>query len=344
PDIIIASSKATAPSTTTTSVPTVQSKASKWSIDPSTIEKYNWLVHVMYARGEFEPCKQFIRNQQTKTYNLCEYMTYVQALIYRQEGSINEALDLFQTCVLMSPTVSNIKQVGKSLALLGRYRAAIDAYKEAATRSNEQDWEVLHNLGLCHMNMQEYLAAKQILQQAINVSDQESSYLALGKIYQLEGDKDEAEKIYEKGAKKNLESPHLSTRLGLMAFENKNYQKAFECFGNALTFSPTYIPAIMAACQVIQKHGDCDVALSKYRIIYAKKPESPQLWNNVGMCFFSKKKYVAAVSCLKRANYLAPFELYVLYNLALVHIHLQQYASSSIFLQSALRIDKKHAQ
>jgi Bardet-Biedl syndrome 4 protein len=99
----------------------------------------------------------------------------------------------------------------------------------------------------------------------------------------------------------------------------------------------------MAACQVIQKHGDADVALSKYRIVYGRKPECAQVWNNIGMCFFSKKKFVAAVSCLKRANYLAPFELYVLYNLALVHLYLQQNASAAIFLQSAIRINRKHA-
>jgi Bardet-Biedl syndrome 4 protein len=100
----------------------------------------------------------------------------------------------------------------------------------------------------------------------------------------------------------------------------------------------------MAACQVIQKHGDADVALSKYRIIYGRKPECAQVWNNIGMCFFSKKKFVAAVSCLKRANYLAPFEFFILYNLALVHLYLQQNASAAIFLQSAIRINKKHAQ
>jgi Bardet-Biedl syndrome 4 protein len=61
------------------------------------------------------------------------------------------------------------------------------------------------------------------------------------------------------------------------------------------------------------------------------------------MCFFSKKKFVAAVSCLKRANYLAPFELYILYNLALVHLYLQQNASAAVFLQAAIRINKKFA-
>ncbi|CAF1579415.1 unnamed protein product [Adineta ricciae] len=99
----------------------------------------------------------------------------------------------------------------------------------------------------------------------------------------------------------------------------------------------------MAACQVIQKHGDADVALSKYRIVYGRKPECAQVWNNIGMCFFSKKKFVAAISCLKRANYLAPFELNVLYNLALVHLYLQQSASAAVFLQSAIRLNRKHA-
>ena len=36
------------------------------------------------------------------------------------------------------------------------------------------------------------------------------------------------------------------------------------------------------------------------------------------MCFFGKKKFVASISCLKRANYLAPFDWKILYNLGLV--------------------------
>ena len=51
--------------------------------------------------------------------------------------------------------------------------------------------------------------------------------------------------------------------------------------------------AILAAGAMMQNHGDFDVALTKYRIAAASMPESPQLWNNIGMCFFGKKKYVA---------------------------------------------------
>lgn len=42
-----------------------------------------------------------------------------------------------------------------------------------------------------------------------------------------------------------------------------------------------------------QNHQDFDVALSKYKIAAQFLPESISLWNNIGMCFFEKKKYVA---------------------------------------------------
>jgi Bardet-Biedl syndrome 4 protein len=42
-----------------------------------------------------------------------------------------------------------------------------------------------------------------------------------------------------------------------------------------------------------QNHKDFDVALSKYKIAAQFLPESISLWNNIGMCFFEKKKYVA---------------------------------------------------
>ena len=63
---------------------------------------------------------------------------------------------------------------------------------------------------------------------------------------------------------------------------------------------------------------DYDVALAKYKLAAQSIPESPPLWNNIGMCFFGKKKFVAAISCLKRANYLAPFDWKILYNLGTV--------------------------
>jgi len=189
----------------------------KWPNDVSTIDKYNWLLHIMYGRGEYQNMQQFIRIQSYKN----SYMTYVQALVYRQEGRINEALELFQKCVIENPCLINIKQVAKSLALLGRYRTAIDAYKEALTHTTN-DWEIFHNLGLCYLHLNELSEAKQYFLQALQISEiQEGSYLALGKVLISENERDEAEAVYERGVRRNPESPELFTQIGLMAFEVK---------------------------------------------------------------------------------------------------------------------------
>jgi Bardet-Biedl syndrome 4 protein len=191
--------------------------ASKWPNDLSTTDKYNWLLHIMYGRGEYDHMQQFIRIHSYKN----SYMSYVQALVYRQEGRINEALEYFQNCVLENPSLINIKQVAKSLALLGRYRLAIDAYKDALTRTTN-DWEILHNLGLCYLNLNELAEAKKYFLQALQISEiQEASYLSLGKVLILEGEREEAEVVYERGARRNPESPAIFTKIGLMAFEVK---------------------------------------------------------------------------------------------------------------------------
>ena len=76
-------------------------------------------------------------------------------------------------------------------------------------------------------------------------------------------------------------------------FQASQYQKGFENLGNALTFDPSHVKAILAAGSMMQTHGDHDVALTKYRIAACHTPESAPLWNNIAMCFFGKKKYVA---------------------------------------------------
>ena len=81
-----------------------------------------------------------------------------------------------------------------------------------------------------------------------------------------------------------------------------------------------------------------DVALTKYRIAAVQTPNSAQLWNNIGMCFFGKQCYIAAISCLKRALYLAPFEWIISYNLGLIFLNTSQYASAFHFFSASINL------
>ncbi|KAJ7418909.1 Bardet-Biedl syndrome 4 protein [Pitangus sulphuratus] len=274
------------------------------------LERKNWLIYLLYVRRDYEECKAVIKEQLQESQGLCEYAVYVQALIFRLEGKIQESLELFQTCSILNPrSADNLKQVARSLFLLGKHKAAIEVYNEAA-KLDEKDWEISHNLGVCYMYLKHFNKARDQLNNALELNRHDLTYMMLGKIHLLEG-------------------------------QTGDYQKAFEHLGNALTYDPGNYKATLAAGSMMQAHGDFDVALSKYKVVAGTVPESPPLWNNIGMCFFGKKKYVAAVSCLKRANYLAPFDWKILYNLGLVHLTMQQYASAFHFLSAAISFQPK---
>ncbi|XP_041034174.1 Bardet-Biedl syndrome 4 protein isoform X3 [Carcharodon carcharias] len=183
--------------------------------------------------------------------------------------------------------------------------------------------------------------AKEHLNYALQTSRHDLTFMVLGKLHLLEGTTQNAIETYKKAVEFSPENAELLTTLGLLYLQLGMYQKAFEHLGNALTYNPNNYKAILAAGSMMQTHSDFDVALSKYRIAAHAVPESPPLWNNIGMCFFGKKKYVAAISCLKRANYLAPFDWKILYNLGLVHLTMQQYASAFHFLSAAINIQPR---
>jgi Bardet-Biedl syndrome 4 protein len=91
------------------------------------------------------------------------------------------------------------------------------------------------------------------------------------------------------------------------------------------------IKAVLGIASISQEKGNYEVALIKYKIASFSNPNSPMIWNNLGLCFFAKQKYMAvifrlikAITSLKKANYLDPFEWIICYNLGLVYLHNKQ--------------------
>ncbi|XDV53510.1 hypothetical protein PO909_021990, partial [Leuciscus waleckii] len=79
------------------------------------LERRNWLIHLHYIRKDYETCKAIIKEQLHETQGMCEYAVYVQALIMRLEGNIQQSLELFQSCAILNPKSSdNLKQVARS--------------------------------------------------------------------------------------------------------------------------------------------------------------------------------------------------------------------------------------
>ena len=310
----------------------------------STIrEKANSHIHLKYVQQDFVECHRLIEEQLRLCSGQSEYPLYIKGLILRQQGRIDESLLSFQAALCLNPTnVNNLKQVGRSLYLLGKHKMALEVFEEAEHMTSE-DREVWHSKGMCNLYLKQHDLAIECFEMANQIQPHETSYIQLGRLYRLLGKDEKALEVYLDALDSNSESPELLTTVGLLYLKLKNNSKAFQFLGNSLTYDPKNAKTILAAGSIIQDNKDDNVALTKYRVACVQTPNSAQLWNNIGMCFFGKGKYVAAVACLKKATYLSPFEWILSYNLGVVHLASGQFSSAFQCFSTAINLQPTYS-
>ncbi|XP_076657003.1 Bardet-Biedl syndrome 4 isoform X2 [Halictus rubicundus] len=327
----------------TTASQRLRSDKGKKAPEVPAIECNNWLLHRHYTRHEYKTCKILIDQELINSNGHNEYANYLKGLILRREGKVQDSLNCFQAAYTVNSTnVNNVKQIAKSLLIMGSHKRAIDAYLEAERISNTPDWEVYLNLGECYAKLNELHDAKKYLKRSIELTKDESPYIALARVHLLQDQVVEARNAYTEALSANPECIEAASELGLLYLKTGDVQRAFQQFGTALAHSPNCTKAILPIAYVIQNHQEYDVALSKYKLAAQSIPESHAVWNNVGMCFYGKQKFVAAITCLKRAHYLNPMAFMPAYNLGMVLLTTGQPASAAIYLCAAVSADPKN--
>ncbi|KZC06509.1 Bardet-Biedl syndrome 4 protein like protein [Dufourea novaeangliae] len=320
----------------------LRSDKGKKAPEVPAIESNNWLLHRHYTRHEYKTCKILIDQELSSSKGHNEYANYLKGLILRREGKVQDSLNCFQAAYNVNSTnVNNVKQIAKSLLIMGSHKRAIDAYLEAEKISNVPDWELYLNRE-CYAKLNQLYEAKRHLKRSIELTKAELPYIALARIYLLEDQVTEARNAYTAALSVNPECVEAATELGLLYLKIGDVQRAFQQFGTALAHSPNCTEAILPIAYVIQNHQEYDVALSKYKLAAQSIPESHALWNNVGMCFYGKQKFVAAISCLKRAHYLNPLAFLPAYNLGMVLLTTGQPASAAVYLCAAISAESKN--
>ncbi|XP_015126742.1 Bardet-Biedl syndrome 4 protein [Diachasma alloeum] len=325
-------------------------RRSERSIDKSkkdipAIECRNWLLHRHYTRHEYKISKYLIDQELTNSNGHNEYASYLKGLILRREGKIQVSLDCFQNCYNVNSTnVNNVKQIAKSLFLLGSHKRAVDAYLEAGRMSAAPDWEIHHSLGECYVKLNLSEDAKREFKRSTELTKNEIPYLSLARLYVEENRVNDAIEVYSAALKTPCESEDAAIELGLVYLRAGDDQQAFQQFGTVLAQSAGCTAAIVPMAYIIQTHQEYDVALFKYKTAVQMLPESYHLWNNIGMCLYGKQKVVAAISCLKRAHYLNPMALLPACNLGRVLLTTGQPASAAIYLCSAVTAAPKNPQ
>ncbi|ENN79463.1 hypothetical protein YQE_04107, partial [Dendroctonus ponderosae] len=303
------------------------------------MEKLNWLIHLQHVRGEIASCKELINGEMARSHGKNEYAFFKQGVILKSQGNIQEALDTFQKCLKLNQKNANIlKEVASCLYEMGRYRLSLNALLEAEKLSKNPDWNLDDLIAKTYVKLGNSQKAKEYAHKSVKVGKQEESYALLIRL--LVGEKDFASAIAVGNAAAEFcpDSVQLLTESGLLYLKTGQTQHAFERLSQALALDPACSKALLGIGCITHRHEDFEVALTKYKIAVLYEPESVALWNNIGLCFYSKQKYIAAISCLKRGLWISPLNWKILYNLALVHLATNQPASGFNFACAAVNL------
>uniref|UniRef100_A0A1B0FKH8 Uncharacterized protein n=1 Tax=Glossina morsitans morsitans TaxID=37546 RepID=A0A1B0FKH8_GLOMM len=274
----------------------------------------DWLLHIYYSRRDFKRCKRLIDRELYKHLN-AEYLYFVKGLIDREEGNNIEALRYLQKALeLNSKNIETYKEIGKTLFMMGRYNQSLDTFREAEDLSTRVDHEIFHFIGELLLRSS---ASRNQVEMALKEQQEAKLYF---------------QKAIQTG--KKLES---FQRLAEIHRKEKDYSKAIEVLESCLLLSP-----------------ENTEVLTEIGVLYLKMNETQKAFDRLlEVIQFDKKclrglmafgAILQAISSLRKAIWLSPLNYNSLYNLSLIYISAQQYASAFHTLAAAINLRQDNAE
>ncbi|XP_016999238.2 BBSome complex member BBS4 homolog isoform X1 [Drosophila takahashii] len=316
----------------------------------------DWLLHIYFTRREFTRCRRLIERELNRHLNP-EYLYFVQGLIDREEGNHIEALRHLQKSVELNPrNIETYKEIGRTLYIMGRFSQALGVFREAEQRSSRQDHEIYHYLGELlfraattqsqkELACQQQEEARSYFELAVQSGRKLESYVRLAELYRKDKQYQKAIDVLETCLHLTPENSEVLIEISVLYLKINETQKAHDRLAEVVSIERKCSPkGLLAFGAILQSRNDVDGALSKYSQIANAEPEIAELWNNIGLCFFKKQKFIVAISSLRKSVWLSPLNYNALYNLSLIYIASEQYASAFHTLAAAINLRKDNAE
>ncbi|EDW58784.1 BBSome complex member BBS4 homolog isoform X1 [Drosophila virilis] len=316
----------------------------------------DWLLHIYFTRRQFEHCRRLIARELNRHLN-AEYLYFVQGLIEREDGNNIEALrNLQKAAELNTHNIETYKEIGRTLYSMGRFGQALSVFREAEQQSPRKDHEIYHYLGellyrsaatqpQLEIARQQQHEARGYFELAVQAGKKLESYVRLAELYRKDKDYQKAIDVLETCLHLTPENAEVLTEISVLYLKINETQKAFDRLAEIVNIERNCAPkGLLALGAILQSRNDVDAALSKYSQIADTEPEIAELWNNIGLCFFKKQKFIAAVSSLRKSVWISPLNYNALYNLSLIYIASEQYASAFHTLAAAINLRKDNAE
>ena len=143
----------------------------------------------------------------------------------------------------MTESVEALNNRGIELSESGNFSEAIACYKRAITLDKE-NYILYFNLGIAYQKQRNLRAAKAAMETAFNLNRADEVLESLAVICLEQKKFSEAMEYCQIGLDENPENAHLWNTMGVIFFEQGEYENAAEVFERAVSLNPYYYDAL----------------------------------------------------------------------------------------------------
>lgn len=266
---------------------------------------------------------------------------YSQAVKAFENGSYEEALDLFGQCITEAPTYAEA-YLNSSIILFYKkdYPQSLN-YARSAWTYNKFQPEVFGQLGKCHFYNENYDSAAIYLNRAIELGGTiEYNYIYLGKCELMLEDYNSAADHFTAAISLNQSNPISYNDRGTAYFNMGEYEKAEADFNKALELNPGSAGIYANLANVALATEDAEKALGYINegIAKASDDEKVQLLILKGNYYHGQGDYVSAAATYQEAYDMDNANAIVLTNQASVLIDLEDYEGALDKCNQALEL------
>jgi Bardet-Biedl syndrome 4 protein len=298
-----------------------------------------WLAHRFYVLGQFDMCLSIVGQILRKTPENAEALS-LKGSVLRTKGQIDEAMNCFQTAYnIDSENLRHRLEIAKCLFFLGRYQQSLKVLREVQQSEQGNTWEVYHLLGLNLARLRQADQAIENFENALDAHYRLETVLELIGVLNSRDDADGMANLLPEASNVHGNSAAFRRRVGHFDVRHRRFEDALGHFAYASRRDPRDCQSFLYGAAIEQENQRGDCALDYYRRAFQGLPNSPALWNNVGLCIQVRSRREAVVACCQKASFLAPFEAAPLINMGLIFLEMGMYCSAAIVLRRAVALD-----
>ncbi len=284
------------------------------TLEPHKVSNIKNVAEVYHILGETE--KEIETYLEGVRYESTLYGD-IGKLYYRKDDFIN-AEKYIRLALNASPdNYLNIENLGLTLQKLHKYNEAITEFSKALELAPLAEKSFFNNyIGNCWFALNEMQKAAGYYLIAYD-QDPNSKIYFDNLILALKGggQQEEAKKMIEKRLEKEPENGNLINQLGLMHFDDKDYDKAILCFKKNIELnSESYIPYDNLGFSY-EKMNQPEKAIEAYE---RGIPHNNGFYEKIGKIYFNQKEYIKAETYIRKAHEMAPENDMYLNNLGIV--------------------------